>query len=252
MNRYRNLILVAGGAGVTPFMAIIQDILKRHSLQQEGLPTSVQLIWCVRGRAELATLRTIKPWKIYPRYDYHQPKSFRLDVQAYVTGEAKTGGQAELPMVEMSRADIRDLGGYESPQKGAANRNGISTINSYQNLLMIALILASMTGFVLMSALFYHYVTDPKFQPKGKRFNTSVETILHFVSLFGGIVICGGSVIFIWMSSTLSGVASGGSGQESKMADLEGNNENTLLDSCIITEGRRPQFGGNYSSCQRN
>lgn len=90
-----------------------------------------------------------------------------------------------------------------------------------------------------MLVLFYYYVIDLKFQLKGKRFNIFVEIIFYFVSLFGGIVICGGSVIFIWMFSMLFGVVLGGLGQEFKMVDLEGNNENILLDSCIIIEGRR-------------
>jgi hypothetical protein len=243
MSRYRNLILVAGGAGVTPFMAMIEDLLKRHSLQQEGLPTNVQLLWCVRGRAELATLRTIKLGKLCPRYDYQQHNSFDLTLKAYVTGEARTGGQIELPMLVMSGGEIQESFGYESPQKGAANRRGISTINSYQNLWMIALILASMTGFVLMSAVFYHFVTDPKLQPEGKIFSASIETTLHFVSIFVGVVICGGSVIFFWMFNALSGVTSASFGQESKVADLEGNDDRTLLDNCLITAGR-PQFKG--------
>lgn len=245
--RYRNLILVAGGAGVTPFMAIVEDLLKRHSLQQEGLPTNAQLIWCVRGKAELATLGTIKPGQIYPGYGHQQSKSFKLALRAYVTGEPKVGGMAESPPVQMSGAEIHVVTGNERPQKGAANRNGISTINSYQNLWMIALILATTTGFVLISALFYHYVTDPRLQPTGKTFNTSVETILHFVSLFVAIVICGGSVIFFWVSSTLLGSSSSSSSssehkQESKVADLEGNDNSSLLDSSVITEGSRPQF----------
>jgi ferric-chelate reductase len=246
MNRYRNLILVAGGAGVTPYLAIIHDLLKRHQLQQEGLPTNVQLIWCVRRRSELATLRTIKPWHIYPRYGYQQSKGLALNIQAYVTGAAETGGQDEVPMVEMSATQIRSLGASVSPQKGVGSHKGISTINSYQNLWMIALILASMTGFVLMSALFYNYVTSPKLLPKGRRnYNTAMETLLHFVSMFVGIVICGGAVIFFWISSEsrFRGV-SGSYRQESKIADLEENDESTLLDSCIITEGSRPQFQG--------
>jgi predicted ferric reductase len=242
--RYRNLMLVAGGAGITPFMAIVQDILKRHSKNQEGLPTTVNLIWCVRSRGELATLNTIKPGELLG-YDQSKQSNFRLNVHAYVTGEAK----AELPMVDMSKTELI-MSGYESPQKGDSKRRGISTINSFQNLWMIALILASMTGFVLMSALIYHYVTNPKFLAKGERYNTSVETILHFFSLFVGIVVCGGSVIFFWMASSYSGAQS--EPENTKMADLEGNDESTLLDSTVITEGSRPKFQELFSEYAEN
>lgn len=245
--RYRNLILVAGGAGVTPYLAIIHDLLKRYQLQQDGLPTNVRLIWCVRRRSELATLRTIKPSQIHPRYGYQQSKGLALNIQAYVTGEAEIGGQDEVPMEEMSGAQNRSLGANDSPQNGVSSHKGMSTINSYQNLWMIALILASMTGFVLMSALFYNYVTAPKLQPPGKYYNTAKETVLHFISLFVGIVICGGTIIFFWIwSESRSRGTSGSYKQESKVADLEGNDESTLLDTCIVTEGCRPQFQGQY------
>ena len=236
---------------MTPYLAIIRDLLKRHELQQEGLPTNVQLIWCVRRRSELATLRTIIPSHIHPSYGYHPSKGLTLNVQGYVTKEAETGGQDEVPMMEMSGTEVRNLGSNESPQNAVSNHKGISTINSYQNLWMIALIMASATGFVLMSALFYNYVTAPKLQPTGKYYNSAMESLLHFVSLFVGIVICGGTVIVVWISSNSRRFRrTSGSlnvcAQESTIADLEGIDESTLLDSCIVTEGSRPQFQGHY------
>ncbi|XP_024367800.1 ferric reduction oxidase 6 [Physcomitrium patens] len=232
--RYKNLILVAGGAGVTPFLAIMTDLLKRHQLQQDNLPTNVQLIWCVRRRTELATLRTIRPNHIHPNYAYPEANKLTLNVKAYVTGQAKTAGQAELPMVEMP--------GLETTQKGVETYRGMSVINSYHNLWMIALICASMTGFVLMSGLFYTYVSAQRLQPKGHHFSTAVESILYFISLFVGIVICGGTVIFFWISS-LSESGSGASAiANGHGQDIEENDDVTLLDNCIITEGSRPQF----------
>lgn len=237
---------------MTPFLAILHDLLKRHQLQQGDLPTNVQLIWCVRRKSELATLRTIRPSHIYPSYGNQQSKGLALNIQAYVTGEAETGGQDEVLTVEMSGSQIRNLGASENPRKGVTNHKGLSTIISYQNLWMIALILASMTGFVLMSALFYNCVTAPNLQPKGKKYSTAMESVLHLISMSVGIVICGGAVIFIWISSESrksrgASRSSGAYGQESKIADLEGNDESTLLDSCIVTEGRRPQFQGHFN-----
>lgn len=51
---------------------------------------------------------------------------------------------------------------------------------------VIALIVASMTGFVLMHALFYNYVSSPKFVSKGERFSTALETVLHLVCIVCG------------------------------------------------------------------
>lgn len=242
--RYKNLILVAGGAGVTPFLAIIQDLLKRHQLLQDGVPTNVQLVWCVRRKAELTTLKTIKPAPIYPGYSYNgtsKAGSLNLTIQAYVTGEAIAG---EILPTETRTTTTHAF--PDSSQKGGKNYNGISTVNSFQNLWMIALIVASMTGFVLTHALLYNYVSSPKFLKKGEQFPTAEEGVLHFVSLFVGIVICGGSVIFFWINSTRNSGkgTSDNDGNMTQLRDLEGNDVSDLLDNCIVTEGKRPQFEG--------
>ncbi|KAG0577508.1 hypothetical protein KC19_5G161700 [Ceratodon purpureus] len=245
--RYKNLVLVAGGAGVTPFIAIIQDLLKRYELQHDGLPENIHLIWCVRRRSELATLRTVKPSQIYSRYLYQGAGKggLTLNLQAFVTGEAIAGDlqPTETRMLELSATQF-----LESPQKGdVATQRGMSAVNSYQNLWMIALIVASMTGFVLMHALFYNYVSSPKFLSKGEKFSTALESILHLVCLFVGIVLCGGTVILFWISSGNRAQSAPSYDQETKagqLNDVEGNDESDLLDSCVVSEGSRPQFEG--------
>lgn len=256
--RYKNLVLVAGGAGVTPFLSIIQDLLKRHQLQQSGLPTNVHLIWCVRRSTELATLKTIKPSQIFPEYSCKGTGStLNLNVHAYVTGSADAGDMlpTETQMVDVPSATKPYV--PDSPQKGdhQSASKGMSALNSYHNLWMIALILASCTGFVLMHALFYHYVSNPKLLKKGEKFPTAEEGLLHLVSLFVGIVICGGSVIFFWIASMRfeKNGAGGASGLKEvnmgQIADIEGNGaSDDLLDSCVVTEGVRPQFEGKCSS----
>lgn len=244
--RYKNLVLVAGGAGVTPFLAIIQDLLKRHELQQEGLPTNIHLIWCVRRRSELATLRTIKPSQIYPRFAYKQDGAnggLTLNVQAFVTGEAMAG---ELPPTETQTLEFSAADQFpDSPQKGEVGR-GISVVNSHQNLWMIALIVTSLTGFVLMHALIYNYVTSPKFLSKGEKLSTAKESVLHLACLFVGIVLCGGAVLFFWDSSVNRARSASSYGQEAnkmgQLRDVEGNGASDLLDSCIVSEGSRPRF----------
>lgn len=246
MNRYKNLVLVAGGAGITPFLAMVRDLLKRHQLLQDGLPTDVQLVWCVRRRSELATLKTIKPGQIYPGYSATKTGSLNLTIKAYVTGDEAIAGES----VEQFTPTIHAAPLPDSPQKGEQpSRNGMQTVNSSQNLWMIALIVASCIGFVLMHALLYNYVSSPKFLKKGEKFPTAEEGVLHFVALFVGIVICGGSVIFFWIASTRSGKGSSSGLEPTQMRDLEGNDESDLLDHTSVTEGKRPQFQGTTSSC---
>ena len=113
---------------------------------------------------------------------------------------------------------------------------------------MIALIVASLTGFVLMHALIYNYVTSPKFLSKGEKLSTAKEGVLHLVCLFVGIVLCGGAVLFFWGSSVNRARSAPSYGQEAnkmgQLRDVEGNGASDLLDSCIVSEGSRPRFEG--------
>lgn len=86
--RYKSLVLVAGGIGVTPFIAIIKDILHRYRLGKEHLPTNIKLIICVKNEAELHILDTLAPNSVLPGYDDH----VKLSIQAFVTQE-----QQEMP-----------------------------------------------------------------------------------------------------------------------------------------------------------
>lgn len=172
-----------------------------------------------------------------------------------MTGDHKLPDAETWNLVETSS---RNFQFRDSPQKdGKIRDHGMSTVNSFQNVWMMALIVASMTGFVLMHALLYNYVSSPKFLKKGEKFPTAEEGVLHLVSLFVGIVICGGSVIFFWIARAgklAGGPAATGNGLQEPvkivhLRDLEGNNESDLLDSCVVTEGARPQFEG---QCTRN
>jgi NAD(P)H-flavin reductase len=53
---YETLILVAGGIGVSPFVAILRDLLHRYQRDQPNLPSDVTLIWAVQKSEELQLL----------------------------------------------------------------------------------------------------------------------------------------------------------------------------------------------------
>ena len=254
--RYKNLILVAGGVGVTPYLAILRDLLKRHESGEEGLPTNVQLIWCVRRGHELATLRAIQPNKIYSSYRCEDSSSrLAIAVNAYVTGEPEQPNDhitsSTMKQEAYSSADFEEHSG-----SATSSIKPMAALSSNDNMWVLAVILASLAGFVLVSGLFHQYVFNPNDKPKpGKPFSRPLEIFWFFVSMFIGIVVCGGAVILIWIATKMGGTSNGGINnvQSSdddlkmhKMADLEGNNEEeSLLDrNCVITEGCRPNFQG--------
>ena len=83
---YKTLVLVAGGIGITPFMAIIQDILHRCRITTHEeiihLPMNIVLIWLVRSEIELDILCQISPSLIFRDYE---SDSCRIYVKVYVT-----------------------------------------------------------------------------------------------------------------------------------------------------------------------
>lgn len=242
-----NLVLIAGGVGVTPFIAIIRDLLERYNLQQEELPINVRLIWCVRQSSELAALHEICPTQIYPDYAYdddHGPRKLTLKVQAYVTGE-KTAG---LKITESKPQEI--VCDTMACQSVTSSKNmGMAAIAPNENLWAMAVIVATIFGFALVSCLFQFFVIAPNDVPNTEKpFSTALETLLFLVSLFVGVVVCGGMMVVFWVrwKEVFGGPEKLGNEviNGHQMVEMEGGRAETLLETCDITEGIRPSFEG--------
>jgi hypothetical protein len=86
-------VLVSGGIGVTPILAILRDILARYkNLQIKGaaastssLPVSITIYHCVRTPAELSVLNSVDPNRILPGYEAATGLSIKL--HAYITSK---------------------------------------------------------------------------------------------------------------------------------------------------------------------
>ncbi|KAF2317265.1 hypothetical protein GH714_019180 [Hevea brasiliensis] len=80
---YENLILVAGGIGISPFLAILSDILHRINEGRPCLPKNVLVIWAVKKSNELPLLSTINMESICPYFS----DKLNLEICIYVTRE---------------------------------------------------------------------------------------------------------------------------------------------------------------------
>lgn len=80
--RYENLILVAGGIGISPFLAILSDILHHVKNGMPCLPRNVLLVWAVKTSDELPLLKTVD---MDPAFS----NTLNLEIQAYVTRESE-------------------------------------------------------------------------------------------------------------------------------------------------------------------
>lgn len=83
--RYENLILVAGGIGISPFVAIMSDILNRIRDSKPCLPRHVLIVWAVKKSDELPLLHSLDMNSLCP-YFYN---TLNLEIQTYVTRESE-------------------------------------------------------------------------------------------------------------------------------------------------------------------
>lgn len=256
--RYKNLMLVAGGAGITPFLAILNDLLKRHQLKQEKkLPVRVQVIWSVRSISEISVLRDIRPAQICPSFG-DTSSSLTLEVEVFVTRDDAINdfSQFDSKILEFEAtcaASKRD-GRQSTVDKSSNVSSSLISPTSSQNLLMVAIILASVAGFVLMSGLFNLYVYKPRNSTESP-FPSALDVFLFFISTAAGIVVCGGAVLLLWIPAwryihpkpnplpqTPTNLTVEDPAKQDRM-DLEAQPA-TLMEMCTITKGSRPRFQG--------
>lgn len=76
---------MAGGIGISPFLAIISDILHRVREQKPCLPRKILIVWAVKKSNELPLLLNLDMESICPFY------SNKLNIQSciYVTRESE-------------------------------------------------------------------------------------------------------------------------------------------------------------------
>lgn len=83
--RYEKLVLVAGGIGISPFLAILSDILHRVREGKPCLPSNVLLVWAIKKSDELPLLSTLDMESISP----YSPSKLDLEIDIYITRESE-------------------------------------------------------------------------------------------------------------------------------------------------------------------
>ncbi|KAJ4751913.1 Ferric reduction oxidase 8 [Rhynchospora pubera] len=86
--RYSNLVLIAGGSGITPFMSLLNEISSRSS-STRSYPRKILLIYCIKRTQDLSMLTPISSL-LHPR----KLKNFNMKI--FVTQDEESPGTAEL------------------------------------------------------------------------------------------------------------------------------------------------------------
>ena len=106
--------MVAGGSGISPFLAIVSDILHRIKTNKPCLPQHVVLVWAIKTSNDLSLLSTVNMGSV----DFSD--RLNIEIQAYVTRES------ECPVV--------GLNVHEFPPHMILNLSFLSMIVAYISL----------------------------------------------------------------------------------------------------------------------
>ncbi|KAM3290889.1 ferric reduction oxidase 7, chloroplastic [Capsicum chacoense] len=82
---YENLILVAGGIGISPFLAILSDILHHINDGKPCLSRNILIVWAIKNSDELPLLDTVDMEAICPLFS----DKLNLELQTFVTRESQ-------------------------------------------------------------------------------------------------------------------------------------------------------------------
>ncbi|CAN6248790.1 unnamed protein product [Urochloa humidicola] len=176
---YENLILVAGGIGISPFLAILSDIIHRIEEGKQCMPKNVLVLWSVKKSKELSLLSAVDAQTITSSVS----DKLRLDIQAFVTQES------QAPLEE-------GILGDEAKAPGMFVKNGTTIsglVGTGDNFWAAMYFLASTLGFLLAYALVRVYYVKPH--------NVTAWWylgLLFMLCMAVGVALPGGLVVLLW------------------------------------------------------
>eukprot|EP00262_Sarcandra_glabra_P019408 TRINITY_DN7301_c2_g2_i2.p1 TRINITY_DN7301_c2_g2~~TRINITY_DN7301_c2_g2_i2.p1 ORF type:complete len:734 (+),score=75.58 TRINITY_DN7301_c2_g2_i2:295-2496(+) len=207
---YENLILVAGGIGISPFVAILSDILHRTREKKPCLPKNLLIVWAVKRSKELSLLLSIDAESICPSFS----DKLNLDIQAYVTQESD-------PPLE----DGHIYKNKNSPSFTVTNGSSMSSLVGTGNNIWAGIyVVSSIVGFVIILGLMNAFYINPL----GISY-WWFKGLLLIVCMVASVVIFGGLVVMLW------NLWEGGSSSYEKCMDVnEKNNDLTRYDGLTL------------------
>lgn len=176
---YENLILVAGGIGITPFLAILNDILHRINECKPCLPRNILIVWAVKKSNELPLLHSVDMESICPNFS----NKLNLEIQTYVTREL----EPSLEEGEIHKS-------VSSPVFHVSKECGMSVLVGTGNIIWSGIyVMLSTIGLVIFLGLLDIYYINP--------YNIThwwYKGLLFIACMAASVLIFGGLVVGLW------------------------------------------------------
>ncbi|KAM7264915.1 hypothetical protein ACFE04_002598 [Oxalis oulophora] len=236
---YENLILVAGGIGISPFIAVLSDILHRIKEGKPCLPRKVLIVWAVKKTDELSLLLSFSMESICPSFS----EKLNLEIRTYVTRE--------------SHPPLEEGNFYEAASQFTSlvpRGRGMSVlVGTGDNVWSGLYVIISTIGFTVLLGLLYIFYINPY----------SITTwwykgLLFIACMTVSVVVFGGLVVGLWHLWERQGYTNEET-EESKLNDnhvVEHNGSLSGKDlnksSTHIEYGSRPDFAEIFGSKTEN
>ncbi|KAK2665864.1 hypothetical protein Ddye_004438 [Dipteronia dyeriana] len=239
---YENLILVAGGIGISPFLAILSDVLHRIREGKPCLPRNILIVWAVKNSNELPLLLDLDMESICPFFS----NKLNIETCIYVTRESE-------PPLEEGRLHKA----VNSTVCPLSLRSGMSVLVGTGNNIWSGLYVISSTfGFVISIALLNIFYVKP--------FGVSswwYKGLLFTICMVSSVLIFGGPVIGLWHLWERR-ISASDEYEEDKIKVDKAHNNGTIdhkdlnqknqKSSTAILYGTRPDFKEIFESVSKN
>ncbi|XP_060167480.1 ferric reduction oxidase 6-like [Lycium barbarum] len=225
---YENLILVAGGIGISPFLAILSDILHRINDRKPCLPRNILIVWAIKNSGELPLLDTVDMEAICPLFS----DKLNLEIQTFVTRESQ-------PSLEEGKTPKAMHTTISPGFKGCRMSSLVGTGNVVWSGLYV---MVSTIGLVITVALLDIFYIIP--------FNVNYwwyKGLLLIGCMAASILIFGGLVIALWhlWERKTSSKEEPGEDASKKVDILRQNEQKNFGESRLVNNiryGQRPDF----------
>ncbi|GAQ87872.1 Ferric reductase [Klebsormidium nitens] len=234
--RYPALVMISGGSGIVPLIAVLRDILHSHRIGADvGLPSVIYLYWAVRDYRQLAPIAELSPGQLCPGHG----SKVTIRVHAYVT----QGTKSDVSTLDYSRVDVAEHSAVQ-PMR--------AQINGWRLSLVLLITLVGTTIFIGAAFNLIVYSYEKHGAKTGMRWWHRSSVLL--CSIVAGVIVFGGlSMAAVYLLDNMLGRkeasdavdAPAKDGYESSRASrciLEetADSEDNLLQAADVTFGQRP------------
>ncbi|XP_041013294.1 ferric reduction oxidase 7, chloroplastic-like isoform X1 [Juglans microcarpa x Juglans regia] len=227
---YEKLVLVAGGSGISPFLAILSDILHRTKDKKTCVPRNVLLVWAVKRSNELSLFSSTGVESICSFFS----DKLNIEVQMYVTRESEPSLE-EGNIYKATSSSVFSMGGGISALVGTGNKIWVGCY-----------VIISTIGFVISLSLLDICYINP--------FSISYwwyKGLLFVACMVVSVLIYGGIVVGLWHLWDKRTLVREESQEDGVKTDMMRRNEvfteknlyqETLASSYPVRYGCRPDF----------